>query len=105
MKEKVTRQDDYLKVIINLSQKGEVRGVDIVRVFDVTQHTVSIYLKQLAEEGDITMDEHHTVYLTQQGLAVAESTRNKHSTLYNLFCSLGVPSAVAAEDAWPSNII
>ena len=65
----------------------------------VSKPTVCIYLKQLAEAGDITMDEHHTVHLTAQGREVAESIRAKHKLLLELFRSLGVPEHVAAEDA------
>lgn len=99
MGKKVTRREDYLKLIHQLSALGEVRGADLAVRLNVSRPTVSIYLKQLAEAGDITMDCHHTVHLTPQGLSVALSTRDKHDTLYTLLCSLGVPEAVAAEDA------
>lgn len=99
MGRKVTRREDYLKMISRLSAKGAVRGSDLACALNVSRPTVSIYLKQLAEAGDITMDRHHSVHLTAQGLAVAESTCDKHDTLYNLLCSLGVPEGKAQEDA------
>ena len=99
MKKRTTRREDYLKRIYNLSKTGEVRGADLASELDVSRPTVCIYLKQLVEAGDITMDAHHTVHLTEQGRAVAETTRDKHSTLFELLCSLGVPSVIAARDA------
>lgn len=99
MKRKPTRREDYLKLIYNLSRKGPVRGAEMADALGVSRPTVSIYLKQLAEAGDITMDSHHTAHLTPQGLAIAEATRDKHSTLYTLFVSLGVPLDVADRDA------
>lgn len=99
MGRKVTRREDYLKLISRLSAKGEVRGSDLACELHVSRPTVSIYLRQLMEAGDITMDRHHTVHLTDQGMAVAESTCDKHDTLYTLLCSLGVPEAKASEDA------
>lgn len=99
MRRKTTRREDYLKIIYTLSKSQVVRGVDLARELEVSKPTVFVYLKQLIEAGDITMDEHHTVHLTQQGRLVAESTREKHSTLCELLQSLGVPGSIAVKDA------
>ena len=99
MKKKMTRREDYLKLIYLLSPKGEVRGADLADELDIKRPTVCVYLKRLVENGDITMDRHHCVYLTEQGRAVAESTLNKHGMLLALLLDLGVPEAVAAGDA------
>ena len=88
-----------MKIIYTLSKTQTVRGVDLARELEVSKPTVCIYLKQLVEGGDITMDEHHTVHLTDQGRIVAESTQDKHSILFELLRSLGVPSTIAAKDA------
>lgn len=45
------------------------------------------------------MDQHHTVHLTKQGVDIAESTLQRNSLLYSLLQSLGVPQAIATEDA------
>ena len=99
MKKKMTRREDYLKLIYTLSRKGEVRGADIADELDIKRPTVCVYLKRLAANGDITMDEHHCVHLTQQGLQIAESTLDKHGMLLELLQNLGVPGEVAASDA------
>lgn len=51
------------------------------------------------EKGDIAMDEEHTVHSTDHGRAVAQDTKTKHSLLFELLQNIGVPGAVAAEDA------
>lgn len=99
MRKKTVRREDYLKLIYNLSKSGEVRGADIADGLEVSRPTVSVYLKQMIENGDITMDKHHAVHLTRQGREIAESTQEKHSFLVDLLCSLGVPDTIAAEDA------
>ena len=99
MKKKMTRREDYLKLIYLLSQKGEVRGSDLADELDIKRPTVCVYLKRLAENGDITMDKHHCVFLTVQGLAVAEATLDKHDMLSDLLQNLGVPRRIAREDA------
>ena len=99
MKKTTARREDYLKLIYRLAKYGEVRGADIAEVLDVSRPTVCVCLKRMVEAGDITMDEHHTVHLTQQGLKIAEATQEKHSFLVKLLCSLGVPDNIATEDA------
>jgi len=99
MKKKMTRREDYLKLIYLLSQKGEVRGSDLADELDIKRPTVCVYLKRLVENGDITMDKHHCVFLTVQGLAVAEATLDKHDMLSDLLQDLGVPRRIAMEDA------
>ena len=99
MKRKMTRREDYLKLIHTLSKKGEVHGADLADELDVKRPTVCVYLKRLVDVGDIVMDEYHCVHLTQQGLQIAESTLDKHGMLLGLLQNLGVPSEVAAGDA------
>lgn len=99
MKSQMSRREDYLKLIDELSKTGEVRGIDLARELEVSKPTVCVYLKRLVENGDITMDEEHTVHLTDQGRGVAQATKDKHSLLVELLKSIGVPGAIAAEDA------
>ena len=99
MRRKMTRREDYLKLIYTLSKKGEVRGADLADELDVKRPTVCVYLKRLVDIGDIVMDEHHCVHLTTQGLQIAESTLDKHGMLLALLQDLGVPDEVATEDA------
>lgn len=86
---KMSRREDYLKLIYTLSRRGEVRGADLADELDIKRPTVCVYLKRLAANGDITMDEHHCVFLTVQGLAVAEATLDKHDMLSDLLQDLG----------------
>lgn len=99
MKRKMSRREDYLKLIYTLSRKGQVRGAELADELDVKRPTVCVYLKRLAENGDITMDEHHCVRLTEQGLAIAEATLDKHGMLLALLQDLGVPAGIATADA------
>ena len=99
MHPKMTRREDYLKQIYMLSKKGEVRGADLADALNVKRPTVCIYLKRLVEIGDITMDRHHCVSLTDQGRSIAESTLDKHGLLMALLQDLGVPPGIAMEDA------
>ena len=99
MRKKMTRREDYLKLIYTLSRKGDVRGAELADELNVKRPTVCVYLKRLVDIGDIVMDGHHRVHLTPQGLQIAESTLDKHGILLELLQNLGVPSEIAAEDA------
>lgn len=99
MKKRMSRREDYLKWIDELSKTGEVRGIDLARELEVSKPTVCVYLKRLVASGDITMDGEHTVHLTEQGRAVAQAIRAKNSILFALLQSIGVPCAIAARDA------
>ena len=99
MKKKMARREDYLKLIYTLARKGEVRGAEIAEELDVKRPTVCVYLKRLVENGDIIMDEHHCVLLTDQGRSIAEATLDKHGMLFALLKDLGVPGGIAAADA------
>lgn len=99
MKKTTTRREDYLKLIHVLSKTQDVHGADLARELEVSRPTVSIYLKQLVEAGDITMDRCRAIHLTEQGLKIAESTRDRHGVVFELLNGLGVPKTIAAEDA------
>lgn len=99
MGRKTTRREDYLRIIAQLSRKGKVRGADIARIQGVSRPTVSVFLKRLAAAGDITIDSHHNISLTDQGKAVACTVLDKNFTLYTLLVQLGVPEEIARQDA------
>lgn len=99
MKKKMSRREDYLKLIYTLSGRGEVRGAELADELGVKRPTVCVYLKRLAENGDVIMDKHHCVRLTEQGMAIAEATLDKHGMLMALFQDLGVPDNIATADA------
>jgi len=99
MKGKMTRREDYLKMIYTLSDKGAVRGSDLADALEISRPTVCVYLKRLAEAGDVVMDEHRCVHLTEQGLKLAESTLDKHGMIRTLLQELGVPENIAEVDA------
>lgn len=99
MKGKMTRREDYLKLIHTLSKKGEVRSAELAEELKIKRPTVCVYLKRLAENGDIRMDAHRCIHLTEQGRRAAESTLDRHGMLLTLLRELGVPEDIAAADA------
>lgn len=91
---------DYLEAILVLSKKNEyVRAIDISEYFGYARATVSIFMKQLRENGYVTVSEHNHIYLTEEGERIASETYEKHQVLTQIFKEIGVPEEVAHNDA------
>ena len=76
-----------------------MHGSDIAGELGVSRPTVSVALKDLAEEGYIFVDDAHEVHLTEKGKRIAEDTYERHSTFCRLLTGLGVDEKTAAADA------
>ena len=91
---------DYLEAILILSKQQEhVRATDICGYFGYARATVSVFVKQLKENGYVTVSEHNHIYLTDTGKAIAEEMYERHNFLTDLFIKLGVSEKTAKEDA------
>lgn len=93
-------QENYLERILLLKrQKGYARSVDIADSLGVTKPSVSVAMKQLRENGLITMDDDYLIHLTDAGRSIAESMLNRHMALARILMHLGVDEETAFEDA------
>ncbi len=91
---------DYLESILILSQTREyVRATDICNYFGYARATVSVFLKQLKENGYVDVDGKNHVFLTDNGREIAEDMYERHLTLTEFFKRIGVPDDIAAKDA------
>ncbi len=91
---------DYLEAILILSQTREhVRATDICNYFGYARATVSVFMKQLKENEYIDIDGNNHITLTDKGREIAEEMYERHTTLTNIFRSIGVPEDIASKDA------
>ncbi|MCR5640352.1 MAG: metal-dependent transcriptional regulator [Lachnospiraceae bacterium] len=91
---------DYLESILILSKKQDVvRATDVCNYFGYARATVSVFMKQLKENGYVEIDDHNHISLTPEGLAIAEEMYERHEFLSALFLKLGVTEDVALKDA------
>ena len=91
---------DYLESILILSQKKEhVRATDICNYFGYARATVSVFLKQLKENGYVTVSEHNHIYLTDAGREVAEQMYERHQFFTEFLVKIGVSEETAKKDA------
>lgn len=94
--------ENYLETILILSQrkgKGEVRSIDIVNELEFSRPSVSVAMKNLRENGYITVDKDGYIRLTDKGLEIAEKMYERHTLLSQWLIKLGVDEKVAVEDA------
>ena len=81
MGRKTTRREVYLHLICRLSEKGNVRGADLARELEVSRPTVCVYLKHLAQNGDILIDPQRGICLTEQGKSAIAANRETRQEL------------------------
>ncbi len=92
--------EDYLEAMLMIKEKqGYIRSIDIVEQTGVSKPSVSIAVKNLRENGFITVDENHYISLTDSGMEIASRTYEKHKALSEFLIHLGVDEETAREDA------
>lgn len=98
MKKNETIQN-YLEAIHIISlKKDKVRAIDIVNYLNFSRPTVSIALKQLEDEGFITIDK-NAIKLTDKGNEVANKMYERHEYIAKILMSIGVSEKQAYEDS------
>ena len=89
-----------LETILVLNRRlGNVRSVDIANEMNFTKPSVSVAMRNLRENGYITVGPEGFIHLTESGHIVAEQIYERHTIIANWLVMLGVDPRIAAEDA------
>ena len=92
--------ENYLETILILSQKNtQVRSIDIATELGFSKPSVSVAMKNLRENGYITVNDHGHISLTDSGRAIADTIYERHTLLSKCLEYLGVNPETAARDA------
>lgn len=92
--------ENYLETILILSQKkGNVRAIDIVNELGYSKPSISIAMKNLKNEGYVTINDLGHIRLTEKGSKIAETIYERHTLLTKWLTHLGVSPDTAANDA------
>lgn len=92
--------EDYLEKILMIQEKkGEVRSIDIAEALGYSKPSVSVAMKNLRENGYISMDANGYITLEAPGMAIAGRIYNRHKRLTRFLTLLGVSAEVATRDA------
>ena len=92
--------EDYVEMIADLIvENGEARTVDLATRFGVTSPTVNAIIQRLVRESLVETKPYRSIFLTETGMALAEASRQRHKIVRDFLVSIGVPDAIAEEDA------
>ena len=98
--DRTTRMEDYLEVIYELiQQKGYATTVEISKYLNVSSPSVTKMVQRLDESGHLNYEKYRGISLTQQGVLVAKSIRERHGLLADFFKMIGVDEDSANKDA------
>ena len=92
--------EDYVEMISDLIEEtGEARTVDLAARFGVTSPTVNAIVRRLKRENLVETRPYRSIFLTEAGKALAESSRARHQIVQDFLVTIGVPETIAEEDA------
>lgn len=91
--------ENYLEAILALSEKGNVRSIDVAQHLNFSKPSVSRAMSLLRENGYVIMDDDGLLHLTDTGYEIASRIYERHQLLTTWLTRLGVDSQGGAEDA------
>ncbi|MEO1718749.1 MAG: manganese-binding transcriptional regulator MntR [Pseudomonadota bacterium] len=92
--------EDYVELIAELIDTyGEARVVDLAERLGVSNATVNATVRRLARDGLVSTQKYRSIFLTDDGRALAESSAERHALVRAFLVSLGVDAATADADA------
>lgn len=92
--------EDYVELIADLiDRQGEARVVDLSTRFGVSHATVNKVITRLNREGLVSNRKYRSLFLTEEGRALAAKCRERHRIVLDFLQCLGVPEDIAEMDA------
>ena len=92
--------EDYLECILKLSKElPVVRSIDIATELGFSKPSVSVFMKNLRENGYILVDKDGYITLTDAGRAIADKIYERHQMIAEILMALGVDEETAYRDS------
>ena len=92
--------ESYLETILMLhSQNMPVRSVDIARAKHVSQASVCVAIRNLKENGCISIASDSLISLLPKGRRIAAQILERQRVLTAILIALGIPEETASSDA------
>lgn len=92
--------EDYVEMIADLiAAQGEARVVDLAARFGVSHATVNKIVARLNREGLVSNRKYRSLFLTEDGAALARRCKERHGIVVAFLKSIGVPDEIAEIDA------
>ena len=92
--------EDYVELISDLQmEQGEVRVTEIARRLGVSHPTAIKAVARLKRSGLVASKPYRSIFLTEEGAALAARVRARHMLVLDVLLALGVPIEAAKADA------
>ena len=92
--------ENYLETILILHNRlGMVRSIDIATELGFSKPSVSVFMKNLRENGYILVDKDGYITLTDAGRAIADIIYERHQMIAEILMALGVDEETAYRDS------
>ena len=83
--------ENYLETILMLHNRlGMVRSIDIATELGFSKPSVSVFMKNLRENGYILMNKEGYITLTDTGREIEEKIYERHQVIAEILMALGV---------------
>ncbi|WKY47444.1 metal-dependent transcriptional regulator [Eubacteriaceae bacterium ES3] len=93
-------KEDYLKVMLTMSDQKEIHSCDVADALGVTRASVSHMMMVLTQDGLVSKQKYGKVCLTPEGKSRAMEISRRYDLLKGFLGGfLGVEAEVAARDA------
>lgn len=101
MKRKILEsQEDYLEtILILLETQPVVRSIDLAAATGYSKPSISRAVHLLESKGYLVFGDDGALLFTEEGLAIAQKTYERHKILTDYFKMLGIDPVVARQDA------
>jgi DtxR family manganese transport transcriptional regulator len=94
------KAEDYVEMIDDLiNAYGEARVVELAERFGVSHATVNKVVKRLQRDGLVVSRPYRSIFLTDEGRALAATSRARHKIVLDFLRAIGVGENNAEPDA------
>ena len=94
------KAEDYVEMIDDLiNAYGEARVVELAERFGVSHATVNKVVKRLQRDGLVVSRPYRSIFLTDEGRALAGMSRARHKIVLDFLRAIGVGDENAERDA------
>ena len=92
--------ENYLEQILIINnKKGYCRSIDICNEMGFSKPSVSVYMKNLREDGYISVDDSGNITLTEKGKEIADKIYDRHNFIAGFLMQLGTSEETAYKDS------
>lgn len=92
--------ENYLEQILIINnKKGYCRSIDICNEMGFSKPSVSVYIKNLREDGYISVDDSGNITLTEKGKEIADKIYDRHNVIAGFLMQLGTSEETAYKDS------